>query len=504
MGVEQALDPVVDADRDGHACHDALAPSQLEVVLRQLRVPGVVVRPAEAAARQDAASEPPAGLDPDGVVPLEPRPVPVPEHHRVAARLAQRHPGEVRAAERAGRHAEPLEHVVQLERGVDLARQLGEGLRLAPALLAVLEQAGVLERERRVVGEGLRQADLVAVEAPALHVADGDRADGGALDQERHRQDRAVGRLLDPRVERGRQRDPRIGQDVRRDDRPALADGEPHRAGVLGEHDVEPEGVPGARAEDEGAPLRVQAADDRGLRAEQPPEALRGAPRHLLRVERLGEQAPDVAEHLGFPSPPGRLGVQAGVLEGHRGLVGEGLGEPDLVRLERARGLVAHDQRPDDDVVDEQREREHGPVARALDAAARLRRERDPRVGEDVVGRHRLAVADREPGRRRTRGEPLVPLDVEPDAREECQLLGLLLKAVERGHAGAREPADARDDARDDVLGLERLGDEASRRRRSASWNRRAFSIAIAAWLARRERTSSSRSVNGRAVRLWT
>ena len=59
--------------------------------------------------------------------------------------------------------------------------------------------------------------------------------------------------------------------------------------------------------------------------------------------------------------------MEPGVLEGDRGLVGEGLGDPEVVEVEIPAGLTADPQGANDMALDHQGNREHGPVPSCLD-----------------------------------------------------------------------------------------------------------------------------------------
>jgi hypothetical protein len=61
----------------------------------------------------------------------------------------------------------PLEHGVPLERGREVAGDLGEGLRLLAMPLLGRVEPGVFQRDRRVVGERLDQRELLIGELPA-------------------------------------------------------------------------------------------------------------------------------------------------------------------------------------------------------------------------------------------------------------------------------------------------------------------------------------------------
>ena len=81
----------------------------------------------------------------------------------------------------------------------DLAErlQLADGLReLARSCLDLVEQAHVLDRDHRLVGEGRDELDLLVRERPHRTARQHDDADRGALAQQRHAQNGAVAGLL--------------------------------------------------------------------------------------------------------------------------------------------------------------------------------------------------------------------------------------------------------------------------------------------------------------------
>jgi hypothetical protein len=75
----------------------------------------------------------------------------------------------------------------QVERGsgYDLEDLCGRGL-LLQCLLGFVEQAHVLDRDHRLVGEGLDETDLPLVEGPDFAAPGGDDADERGVPQHRH------------------------------------------------------------------------------------------------------------------------------------------------------------------------------------------------------------------------------------------------------------------------------------------------------------------------------
>ena len=91
-----------------------------------------------------------------------------------------------------------VEDLVEHRRGVgdraaDHLQHLGGRGLLLERLLGLVEQARVLDRDHRLVGEGLQQRDLLVGERARARAAnDGDRADRRALAQHRHDQSSAA------------------------------------------------------------------------------------------------------------------------------------------------------------------------------------------------------------------------------------------------------------------------------------------------------------------------
>src|SRR5262249_9069665 len=86
----------------------------------------------------------------------------------------------------AGRATDDLQ---DLRRRRLLLQGLGERAR---ARLYIVEQAGVLDGDYRLIGEGLQQRDLALREQSNLGTWDSDRTERMAVTQHRHRQDASI------------------------------------------------------------------------------------------------------------------------------------------------------------------------------------------------------------------------------------------------------------------------------------------------------------------------
>ena len=72
-------------------------------------------------------------------------------------------------------------------------------------------------------------------------------------------------------------------------------------------------------------------------------------------------------------------------------MIGQRASQLDLLGAEHAARTVGDAKGTDDAVADRQRDREPGPIARALDTGPRLDREPDTRIREEIRRRDRLA-----------------------------------------------------------------------------------------------------------------
>ena len=159
--------------------------------------------------------------------------------------------------------------------------RLGEDL----ALLGLLEAPGVLERERRRVGEPREEPELRLREHPLRPRRERQDAEHLAARDERHGDDGRVPLDDGPRVQPGWQAEAPVVRDVARRDRPTVPDRERRHA----------------RPGGDGAPLPLVAVRLAGRRHAD--EVARGR----LELEEAGAVASEVVEH-GRDNPLARLG----------------------------------------------------------------------------------------------------------------------------------------------------------------------------------------------------
>ena len=107
---------------------------------------------------------------------------------QLAEHPLEQHLGE--ADDRVQRRAQLVRHV-----GEELGLVLVGDFELAALLLDLVEQPHVLDRDHRLVGEGLEQRDLLLGERPHFHAAKDDDA-RSCLEQQGHDQNGAIARLL--------------------------------------------------------------------------------------------------------------------------------------------------------------------------------------------------------------------------------------------------------------------------------------------------------------------
>ena len=132
---------------------------------------------------------------------------------------------------------------LQQGRTIELAgdglRQLEEHRQLVDLAAVLLVELGVLERERRLVAEGLEQPHLGLREDPARDVAQRECADDPPLRPERHREHRARARVPHRRGYFVAQDDRGIAEDVGRRDGAPLGNRDPGRPDSRGQNDGE-------------------------------------------------------------------------------------------------------------------------------------------------------------------------------------------------------------------------------------------------------------------------
>ena len=180
--VEDAVDLRLEPDRDRDQGHRPLVGHHVDEVAADARVPGVVVRAEGPAARDHERPDAPAGLDAHAREAPEVGAGPVAEDEPFAPGRPERDQRHVALAELAGALGHLLEDRVEVERGVDRARELRHDLGFAPAPLGVRVEPGVLEGHGRLVGERLGQPHVTLGERPPGRIGGGERADHPVFD----------------------------------------------------------------------------------------------------------------------------------------------------------------------------------------------------------------------------------------------------------------------------------------------------------------------------------
>ena len=345
-------------------------------------------------------------------------------------------------------------------------RSLDEGAVLRLGARGLVVQACVLERQRRLVADRLDQGCLLWRERVLLvEPRDEEGADGPAPHGDREEQARPVRKAGERLLV-----DPRVGGDVARPGRPALAPGvleDPvavKRDGVRQEAAEQGLRDPVARdrAEEPLLSVRDEGADHVGPDG---PVGLPGdAPHHLGEIERRVDRAADVHERLGPPEPVLGGLVEAGVLERPGGLVREGLREVDLRRREHTALDVADAERADDPVLHDQGHHEPAPVERPLESRPDLGRQHDARVGREIRSGHGLPPAEGEtdqPGPLR-QDEAFAERRFErPRDRHGSHRARPRLERPDDGQLGAQENPHAERDLVRHRPGVERLAEDA-------------------------------------------
>ncbi len=264
-----------------------------------------------------------------------------------------------------------LEHRLQIERRAadHLEHFAGRGLLLQgePQLgvprLQLGEQADVLDRDHRLVGEGLEQRHLPLAEEASLGATEGDRADGRTLADQRHAEGRSMAeatRDLAPHRE-VRPLGLHVGHvdGARVEHRATVGRLAVDRNGELAEASAKNRAMMG----DEQELVAVAAEDAHVLRLAQARRALRHGVEHGLDVgRRARDNAQDLGgrrlllQRLGEGGVPGsELAEQPRVLDRDHGLVGERLEQRELGRREPAGLGAGHPDHASDGVPAEHR-----------------------------------------------------------------------------------------------------------------------------------------------------
>jgi hypothetical protein len=173
----------------------------------------------------------------------------------------------------------------------------------------------------------------------------------------------------------------------------------------------------------------------------------------------------DLRDDLRLPPPLPGLFVGLRVLHRDRRLVGERLGQPDLLVAEHPAGHAPHAERPDRPAPDEQRHRQHGAIRRVPDAVEHLRSARDPAIGQEIGRGHRPALSHGEADHAGAGRIDEGAVETEVGAAghsEHRQAPRVGRKPEERRPLGGEQHADAVHDPLPHHVGIERLGDEAA------------------------------------------
>src|SRR5262249_4132638 len=272
-------------------------------------------------------------------------------------------------------------------------------LGLSTALLRLLIQPRILERDRGLRGEVAEGAEVLLAER--------------------------VGRLSEP--EHADDAEQAVADDERLDDRVPGSDGDARGGGqgrrrtVVGEaalprestgaDQTNPErdpvvdrGALAPRARDQGLAGGLEQID-RALGAKQTTGVLDDQREQPVEVELSGQLALDRGQGFDVGATRRLQREQPRVLQGERGLVGEGLGQPDVGFVEGSPGPIAEAEGPDDPIVHDQRYGEHGPVPGRLDARAGVVTQLDAWIVQDVGTDDRPTVANGDPTGARAPGE---------------------------------------------------------------------------------------------------
>jgi hypothetical protein len=304
-----------------------------------------------------------------------------------------------------------------------------------------------------VVGEHTGRA-VIHVEEPLDAV----------VDEDRHRHLGLDAQPPDPFHVAGAET--RIAQVVARAQGPALLEhlaAEP-LAGLDPRRDelVVPRGRPVAEQHRIG--LGHAQADHRAVAAAELLRGLGDPAEYGGELGRGPDRAGQVGQHLRFTPAPLLLREEPGVLEGDRGLVGEGLGQLHRARVEDGAGRAAHREHADEPVLGEQGDRQDGPIGPLHHVRVQGRRDVDSRVGQDVRAGDGAPFAHREADRARSdlpHPTPACGRRRGPVRHRHCeQIRGVVVEPVDDRRAAANQGAEALGDAPADHVWVESLGQQ--------------------------------------------
>jgi hypothetical protein len=397
--------------------------------------------------------------------------------------------GPLRVEQAAGRLDDLLEEVAGIpdrgDPGGDLAQRLfGSGP--PPDLLARagegLDEPGVLDRDRGLVGERLDEGDLIGLEGAGLRPADLEDAEQAFLAGHRGHDQGADGVLTDRLVEPRIVLEAGVGHVVGADHGPAgrdrlarrpvlerpavLVDGGP-ADDVAGARDMG-EADPAGRGDDE--------VDPGAGRAEEPGGLVDDVLEQVGRVADRGDPGGDLAEcPLGVGLPAGRgpgaiqLLDEAGVRHRDRGLAGERLDDVRVVLVERILLRRVDGQRAERPAIPEEGNRDDRPDRVLPDVLVGCFGMLEAVVVQVVAGEDRSQLADR------PTGDPLPRLGLAasgdgPEARPPAgrgvvrpvEAAGGLVEDVDPGSVCAEQPRRLVDRPLEDLLGVAEGDDPAA------------------------------------------
>ena len=249
-----------------------------------------------------------------------------PEGQRLAVLVHEPEPGHAGAEELDGRLDDPLEDLLDAQRGGQGPGQLAQGLEaLSPAHRRLVE-LGVVERHGRLAGQRAQEPDLGEGGRMGLPPVHGQDAIRLVLDEDGHRQHGPVAFAADEGAGLIVQDDGGVVQDVRGPGRGPVANGLP-RCPLAQGHAQRPDEL--RRQAD--APLvgqdaggRVQLEDPGRPHAQQRPGPLDDQVQNALHLERGAHEPADLEEGLVLGGAPRSLVVEPGVFDRDGRLGGEG------------------------------------------------------------------------------------------------------------------------------------------------------------------------------------
>ena len=289
--------------------------------------------------------------------------------HRVGVKLAAGLQPDAAAfgpAQQAGALGDDVEHRLHVRgRAAHHVEHLG-GRRLPlERLLGLVEQAHVLDRDHRLVGEGLEDRFMARRYRPGVAESHIDRTDGLPVAQHRCGEETSPAARM--RGHARRKRDPRSTSSTLQT---ARCQDDPSRHELRRGPDRIPAPQDLARCRGRavaGNPVHELAIEPEHLRrqafAERPRVAGDGLEDRLHVVWRFADDAQNLGRRGLLLQRFLRFVEQPRVLDRDHGLVGEGLREGDLLVVEVAGGLAQDRQRAERLAVLQQRNEEAGAVA---------------------------------------------------------------------------------------------------------------------------------------------